>query len=54
MLATPLDLEDFALGFSSAKASSSAPHELYGVEVQPDPAGITLQLRGRERPASRG
>jgi len=44
MLATPLDLEDFALGFSLSEGILEAAHELYGVEEQVSPEGITLQL----------
>lgn len=44
MLATPLDLADFALGFSLAEGILAAPHELYGVDEVAGDAGITLQL----------
>ncbi|MEO8023492.1 formate dehydrogenase accessory sulfurtransferase FdhD [Polaromonas sp.] len=44
MLATPLDLDDFALGFSLSEGILSGPHELYGVEQEVSEAGITLQL----------
>lgn len=44
MLATPLDLEDFALGFSLSEGILQGPDELYGVEEQPGPQGITLKL----------
>ncbi|MDY0743474.1 formate dehydrogenase accessory sulfurtransferase FdhD [Paucibacter sp. R3-3] len=44
MLATPLDLEDFALGFSLSEGILDAAHELYGVEEVVSPEGITLQL----------
>jgi len=45
MLATPLDLEDFALGFSLSEGILSAAHELYGVEEDASELGITLHLR---------
>ncbi|WIT12850.1 formate dehydrogenase accessory sulfurtransferase FdhD [Paucibacter sediminis] len=45
MLATPLDLEDFALGFSLSEGILSAAHELYGVEEEASELGITLHLR---------
>ena len=44
MLATPLELEDFALGFSLSEGILSGAHELYGVERQDGPAGISLRL----------
>ena len=44
MLATPLDLEDFALGFSLSEGILHSPDELYGVEEVPGPQGITLRL----------
>ncbi|MEJ6003299.1 formate dehydrogenase accessory sulfurtransferase FdhD [Paucibacter soli] len=45
MLATPLDLEDFALGFALSEGILDAAHELYGVEELASELGITLQLR---------
>jgi len=45
MLATPLDLEDFALGFSLSEGILGAAHELYGVEEEASELGITLHLR---------
>jgi len=44
MLATPCDLEDFALGFSLGEGILSDVAELYQVEVRADPPGITLAL----------
>ncbi len=44
MLATPLDLEDFALGFSLSEGILQSPDELYGLEELPGPQGITLKL----------
>ncbi len=44
MLATPLDLEDFALGFSLSEGIIDEPGELYDCEVLREPRGITLQL----------
>lgn len=44
MLATPLDLEDFALGFGLTEGLLERPDELYGVEVQPDPAGMRIEM----------
>lgn len=44
MLATPQDLEDFALGFSLTEDILDAASELYGVEIVEQPQGIELQL----------
>lgn len=44
MLATPLDLEDFALGFSLSEGILDAAHELYGSEVESAERGITVRL----------
>lgn len=44
MMATPTDLEDFALGFTLTEGLLQSPAELYGVEVVPTDAGIELQL----------
>jgi FdhD protein len=44
MLATPLDLVDFALGFALAEGIALQRAEVYGIEVMPADAGITVQL----------
>lgn len=44
MLATPLDLADFALGFSLSEGILSDASELYGVEEEASALGITLHL----------
>ena len=44
MLATPDDLEDFALGFSIAEGIVEDPGEIYGVDAQPSARGITLTI----------
>ena len=44
MLATPLDLEDFALGFGLTEGLLARADELYGVEVLPDPAGVRIEM----------
>jgi FdhD protein len=44
MLATPGDLEDFAVGFSVSEGIVDDPGQIYGVEVQPAPAGITVAI----------
>jgi FdhD protein len=44
MLATPLDLEDFALGFALTEGLLDSPSELYGVEIEAHTHGIQVQL----------
>ncbi len=44
MMATPADLEDFALGFGLTEGLLQRPEELYGVELLPRADGIELQL----------
>jgi FdhD protein len=44
MLATPHDLEDFALGFGLTEGILEDAAELYGVEVAADPAGVRVEL----------
>ncbi len=44
MLATPLDLEDFALGFGLTEGLLERPDELYGIDVMPDPAGMRIEM----------
>ena len=45
MLATPLDLEDFALGFSLSEGILEDCQELYEVEEEASAIGVTLHLR---------
>ena len=45
MLATPLDLEDFALGFSLSEGILDHAHELYAVETASSELGITVRLQ---------
>ncbi|VTU21385.1 formate dehydrogenase accessory protein [Variovorax sp. SRS16] len=45
MLATPLDLEDFALGFALSEGVLASRDELYDVEQHEDALGITMRLR---------
>ena len=45
MLATPLDLTDFALGFALSEGLIASPAELYDVEEVVGELGITLQLQ---------
>ncbi|MGQ4877810.1 formate dehydrogenase accessory sulfurtransferase FdhD [Billgrantia sp. LNSP4103-1] len=44
MMATPADLEDFALGFSLTEGILHVAEELYGVEVREEAAGIAVHL----------
>ena len=44
MLATPLHLEDFALGFGLSEGLLAHAGELYGVEVVPGPAGLRVEM----------
>ena len=44
MLASPADLDDFALGFSLTEGILKSPHELYDSEVEPRDNGILLNL----------
>ncbi len=44
MLASPTDLEDFALGFSLSEGVIASKSDLYAVEVVPTEAGIELQI----------
>jgi FdhD protein len=44
MLATPTDLADFALGFALSEGILLGRSELYGVEEEYAPEGITLKL----------
>jgi FdhD protein len=44
MLATPLDLEDFALGFSLTEGIVAEPSEFQGVEVIPEKQGYSIYM----------
>ncbi len=44
MMATPLDLEDFALGFGLTEGLLSSPSELYGIEQRAVEQGIEIHL----------
>ncbi len=45
MMVTPVDLEDFALGFSLTEGIIGAADQLYEVAVVPAPEGTELQMR---------
>jgi FdhD protein len=44
MMATPLNLEDFALGFSLTEGLLDSSHELYGIDVNHISDGIEIHL----------
>jgi len=44
MLATPADLEDFALGFGLSEGIFASASDLYGCEVEASPQGITVRM----------
>lgn len=45
MLASPSDLEDFALGFSLAEGILASADELFDIEIEPGCRGIEVQMR---------
>ncbi len=45
MLASPADLEDFALGFSLTEGILQQASDLYECEVVPQPDGMLVQMR---------
>ena len=49
MLATPCDLEDFALGFGLSEGIFEHAAELYGCEINAGPLGITLSMEVSSR-----
>lgn len=44
MMATPKDLENFALGFSLSEGIISAPGDIFGIDVVPGCHGIEVQI----------
>lgn len=44
MLATPADLEDFALGFGLSEGIFASAADLYGCEIAASPQGITVSM----------
>lgn len=44
MMATPRDLEAFALGFSLTEAIIATPAECYGIEIETGAAGVAVHL----------
>lgn len=45
MLASPTDLEDFALGFSLSEGILADPSELYDLELEIETRGVVVQMR---------
>lgn len=45
MLASPLDLEDFALGFTLSERIVRHPRDVYDIEIDHTPRGIAVDLR---------
>ncbi len=45
MMASPADLEDFALGFSLTEGIISSPDEIEAIEVEDMGAGVDIQIR---------
>ncbi|MDE2466478.1 MAG: formate dehydrogenase accessory sulfurtransferase FdhD, partial [Alphaproteobacteria bacterium] len=52
MMATPQDLEDFAVGFSLTEGIIQSPSEIEGLNILEHPIGIELQMRLTESPAT--
>lgn len=44
MMATPKDLEAFALGFSLSEGIIDSPADIYGMDIQPSCGGIEVQI----------
>lgn len=45
MMATPIDLEDFAIGFSLTEEIVSKRDNIYSVHATPSPEGITIRMQ---------
>jgi FdhD protein len=45
MMVTPLDLDDFALGFSLSEGLIAKPDELQSIEVRPQLEGVEIAMR---------
>jgi FdhD protein len=53
MMATPADLDDFALGFSLTEGIVAAPDEIVGVTVEEAGEGLDIQITLKETPGAR-
>jgi len=53
MMASPADLEDFALGFSLTEGIVAGPDEIEAIEVQDLGAGIDIQIRLKDQANTR-
>lgn len=53
MMATPADLEDFALGFSLAEGILEQPWELLDAEIEAQPAGVVVAMTVTQKRAAR-
>lgn len=45
MMASPTDLEDFAFGFSLTEGIIESPEELYDLEIEKAPEGLSVSMR---------
>ena len=45
MMATPIDLEDFAIGFSLTEEIVSKRENIYSVHATPGPEGVTIRMQ---------
>ena len=53
MMATPMDLADFALGFSLTEGILSSPSELFDLEIQEEPEGLSIEMHIAGGPMAR-
>jgi FdhD protein len=44
MMATPIDLEDYAVGFSLSEGVVARRGDIFGIEIEEAAAGITLKI----------
>jgi FdhD protein len=44
MMASPCDLEDFALGFSISEGILEKPAQLFSIEIKPTPDGVEIDM----------
>src|SRR5437868_11535028 len=44
MLATPADLDDFAIGFSLSEGIVDSAGEIYGIDVEAGASGVTVKI----------